>query len=265
MAKAVAGVRSGMPDDPEARDETQRAHWLLPNLPGLLHREYNAAHWEYDWRPELREDDREDDRDVVARSEHIATSTAKKSWFHRYRYPPQETAIKEGDALFDGDGELCGTVVEIDRAASDVTLELSMEKWNDRSLHPSWAFVDDRVNPAPKADALFQLPREVLPARCDATWKAGRALLWREPRRARRAPGDPRARVGAGPMRQRAVRARKIQGRPGTEMRCRTRAGRGGCGCAADRGGRAAFGLTRRRRDRLPGSIALRSALGSCT
>ena len=180
VAEAVMLLRLEMPDDPEARDDDQRARWLLSNLVGFHHREFNAAHWEYYRRLELPEEDREDDRNVIAGLQHIDTSEQARSWVHRYRYPAQETAITEDDQLFDGEGELCGTVVDIDPAASEIWLKISKTKWTERPHHPSWAFVDDRVDPKPKPLALLQFADDVIEGRRRARWTAARALLWRE-------------------------------------------------------------------------------------
>ena len=88
----------------------------------------------------------------------------------RYRYPPQDCDIDEGDVLKLRDGRTFGSVVGVDR----VTRHLDVRKGPAVAAeHPSSAFVHDQVSPGAPAAALLRLGEAVASGGCAAAAPGG--------------------------------------------------------------------------------------------
>ena len=81
-------------------------------------REKKATWWEYFRLCGLSDEDLLEEKAALAGLEFVErVATPKRSVVDRYRFPPQECEIREGDELRDGQGKPFGEVEAIDVAA----------------------------------------------------------------------------------------------------------------------------------------------------
>ncbi|MBC8073457.1 MAG: ATP-binding protein, partial [Deltaproteobacteria bacterium] len=190
IAELASALREGVPDDPHARDDEQRARMLLAELLSYHRREDAATWWDYYRLAALDDDDGTDDREAIAGLELESTRSAKTSTILRLRFPPQELTLKVGDGVHvqnpRGAKEAArdfGKVVAIDRAAGWVELYAGPSKWSVGAAPPSMVFRHNFFKWEAKAVALQELARTLLgraPVGDTArSWDAARSLLLR--------------------------------------------------------------------------------------
>lgn len=216
VAGLVARLREGVAADPQLRDADTRARWLLSNLLDFHRREDKVTFWEKYRLAGLPEDEREDAREVLSGLTWIDSRKVDRSQVHRYRFEPQESALRVGGEVYVEGGEKLGTVWAIDAIASEVEI-----KTTKPGEHVPWVFTWQRFNPGKKAEALRAFAADLLGPR-DHVWAAARALLLREPPRLSNA--EPFSASPSESARDQALRAvlrldrsvLAIQGPPGT-------------------------------------------------
>ncbi len=188
----------GVPELAEDRSEEQQAQWLLAHMLDWHRREEKAPWWEYFRLRELSDEDLLDETAALSGLEHLERIPSKREVVDRYRFPAQETRIREGDKIHAPlpDGREIGEVVEIDFAARTVSIK-KRGIWAER--HPSAAFAHDTVPAREQAESLMRLGEWVAAHGVDAPgqYRAARDLLiGRGPRLAARnggpleAPGE---------------------------------------------------------------------------
>jgi uncharacterized protein len=221
----AARLLEGVPGDPAERSQDQQALWLLAHLLDWHRREEKAPWWEYYRLRELSDEDLLDETAALSGLEHVERRPASgRAPVDRYRFPAQETSIREGDKLHLPlpDGRGFGEVVGIDLVTHTVDVR---KRGACADLHPASVFAHDTVPANQQAEALMRLGGWVAEHGVDAPGphRAARdLLLGRRPRLARHA-GGPLEEPGEGGVR--AARrlaltldhgALAIQGPPGS-------------------------------------------------
>ncbi len=100
-----------VPPDPSERNPEQQARWLLANMLDWHRREKKATWWEYFRLLGLSGEELLEEKAALAGLEFVERIAApKRSVVDRYRFPPQECEIREGDKLRDHQGKPFGEV-----------------------------------------------------------------------------------------------------------------------------------------------------------
>ncbi len=182
---------------PEASEPTHHDHvrWLLAYLIDWHHREEKAEWWEFFRLRELPEEDLFDEPKAIAGLEHIGELgpfLSKKgkptgSTIHRYRYPPQEVELAEGDKLRRQDDAPFGEVLALDRLGR--TLDVKRGKGADD--HPTAAFSLDVVGTRSLQDSVMRFAQRMHGSGYAAAC-AGGDLLHRRPPRLREGVFSPK-------------------------------------------------------------------------
>ncbi|MGH1347551.1 MAG: TM0106 family RecB-like putative nuclease [Nannocystales bacterium] len=166
-----------VPVDREERSEEEHARWLLAHMLGWHRREGKVPWWEYFRLAELDEEELMDERAGVAGLEFVepAGGTAKCP-IHRYRFPSQDTAVRDEDELHTGVDAKFGKVVGIDLTGRTVDIK---KRGDTADLHPSAAFAHSTVGTTVLSDSLFRLGEWVAAHGVNAhgPLRAGRDLL----------------------------------------------------------------------------------------
>ena len=215
----------GVPEIAEERNPEQQGQWLLAHMLEWHRREEKAPWWEYFRLRELSDEELLEEMPALSGLEFIErVGYAKSLPVDRYRFPAQDTAVREDSELeLPGpDGGKFGDVVAIDFDERTVDI-----RKNARSaeIHPASVFAHKVVRAPEQAQALLRLGEWVARHGVDApgAYRAARDLLLRRPPRVSRNAGDPLEREGEGGVR--AARrlalaldhgALAIQGPPGS-------------------------------------------------
>jgi uncharacterized protein len=187
------------PAERAERSAEQQARWLLAFMLEWHRREEKSGWWEYFRLRELSDEDLLAEKAAIAGLVHIERVKAlRSSVIERYRFPPQETSIREGDDLnvpmpF---GIRFGKVVAIDQVARTLDVEKS---GSVVSLHPSSVFAHKMYRTDNQAASLMRLGQWVAQNGIDApgAHQAARdLLLGRPPRIPGHADGTPLRRDG---------------------------------------------------------------------
>jgi predicted RecB family nuclease len=197
---AAIALLSDVPDDPAARDDAQQARWRLAQMLGYFRREEKCAWWEHFRLRGLAPEELLEEREAVAGlefAEELPKRPRQQVPVHRYRFPPQETALDRRDKLraTGGDDVKLGTVDAIDLAAG--TIDIRKTKLT-AGVHP-FAVFRDQVVPAKELEtSLLALAEHVRTSGLDGAgaWSAALDLLCRRPPRRRSGVGDPLRRSG---------------------------------------------------------------------
>jgi len=179
-----AALTHDVPADRAARSDEERARWLLAHLLEWHRREGKAPWWEFFRLRELPEDELFTERAAIGglRIEAARVGGTKKCPVDRYRYPPQETEVREGDALHLPDGTRVGTVEAINRVVRSIEIKKSGAH---ADTHPSAVFAHSVVNTDVLAEAVMRIAEDVVTSGVAAgtRYRAARELpLNRAPR-----------------------------------------------------------------------------------
>ncbi len=177
----AARLLEGVPELAEERTEEEQAVWLLAHMLGWHRREEKAPWWEYFRLRELSDEDLLDETAALAGLEFVERLPAKgRLPTDRYRFPAQETNIREGDKLHLPlpEGREFGDVAAIDLVSH--TLDVK-KRGAYAEHHPPSAFAHDTVSAKGQAESLFRLGEWVAANGVDAPgeYRAARDLLLR--------------------------------------------------------------------------------------
>jgi predicted RecB family nuclease len=156
----VTALTADVPLEPNERNEQQRTRWLLASLLDWHRRESKAPWWEFFRLRDLAEDELLDEKAAISGlsfSARIGGTT--KSPVDRYKYPSQDTDVRDGDTLHLTDGTRFGNVESIDRIARTVDVKKAGARANE---HPSAVFAHSQVPTDALADALLRIADNVL-------------------------------------------------------------------------------------------------------
>jgi uncharacterized protein len=195
VAEMVAALTRDLDEvdlaSPATTDE-KRATWLLAQLMGWHRRENKAFWWHYYELCGMTDADLVDERDPIGMVEleaDLGEVSRAGARVQRFRFPPQDHAVKEGRRVDDPRTELAvGTVSEVDDLAGTVTIRRT-RKQVERGL-PGSLIPNDFVPTAVIEDSLLRIGRLVAEQgiASPGSGQAGRDLLLRRPPRI---PGSP--------------------------------------------------------------------------
>jgi uncharacterized protein len=155
--RAVAeALTAGLPAE---RDREQDARWTLAQLLEWHRREDNASWWEYHRLNEMPADEMVDERDGVAGLRLIDRMEAvgRGSVVDRYKFPPQDTDLEEGDDVFQpGSDKLSrfATVVALDAERRTIDIKKGPSRAEE---HPEGLFRHETVVNKEAVESLLRL------------------------------------------------------------------------------------------------------------
>ena len=179
--EAREDVLRGLPDEAREPGHPQHARWLMAYLLDWHRREDKAQYWERYRLNDLPDDELFDERNAIAGLEFVAsvgTAPGRKKGpvkrIDRYRYPQQDTEIRDsGELLIAGPAKF-GEIEAHDRDARSLDVK-KMEAMAD--VHPSAVFVSTVVATDAQQKSLLRLADRVDEITC------GMDLLHRRPPR----------------------------------------------------------------------------------
>ena len=186
----------GLPESFEDLKGNERGRWLLAQLLNWHRREAKSFWWRYFYLVgELTDEERREESDA------IGELTFEDSWpdprprarstVYRFRFPPQDHAIREDDSPHDPETEAAaGKVVLID----DEQGLIDLRRGNSQPAPtPTSLIPHDIVRPSPKPENLQRLARWVLEHGLDGAgpYGAARDLLARRPPKLGQDEGQP--------------------------------------------------------------------------
>ena len=187
----AARLTDDVPVDIEERTAEQQARWILANVADWHRREDKSVWWEYFRLSELSADDLLDERGALAGLSHLGmVGGTFAAPIDRYRFPAQETDLREGKNLKSVGGENFGTLETI--SFDERTVDIKKRR-DTAHLHAPAVFAHDIVNAKVLAHSLVRLGSHVADngiASDDFQYRAARDLLLRE-----------RPRIGGAPLR----------------------------------------------------------------
>jgi uncharacterized protein len=193
--QALAGrLTDGVPADEKDRTPEQHARWLLAQLLSWHRREEKSFWWRYFFlMDDLTDDERIAEREPMGGLTYVGEAgRVRRSIVHRYRFPPQEHAIRDGGKVTDpATGKSPGTVVAVDDAAGTVDLSRAA---TSEVPHPTSLVPTDYISTDVQRASLMRMGEWVAEHGIDADaepFRAARDLLLRRPPRAGQAPGTP--------------------------------------------------------------------------
>ena len=185
-------LTEGVPADEKDRTPEQHARWLLAQLLSWHRREEKAFWWRYFFlMDDLTDDERIAEREPMGGLSYVGeVERIKKSIVHRYRFPPQEHAIREGGTVSDpATGESPGRVVLVDDAAGTVDLARGA---TSTVPHPTSLVPKDLIPTKELRESLMRMGEWVVDngiAAAGGPYRAARDLLMRRPPRAGQVAG----------------------------------------------------------------------------
>jgi hypothetical protein len=170
---------SGIPADRTEHTAEQYAKYLMAYMLEWHRREDKATWWEYFRLKELSDEELLDERDAISGLEFVeCVGGTSKCPIHRYRFPIQDTEVREGDDLETAEGKL-GCVEDINRA----TLTIDIRKTQKMARkHPLSAFVFGYIDSEQQTESLIRLGVWIADHGIDAEgpYRAARdLLLWK--------------------------------------------------------------------------------------
>ncbi len=159
VAALKAALEEGLPADPEDRTREEQARWVLANLLEYYRREMKASWWEYFRLVDLPDEELFWERAGLSSLEYVERiEDGANVPVDRYRFPTQDTDVREGDELRSSDGEPFGHVEDI-----DVTQRLlDVKKRGDtRDHHPNAVFAFTQVSHDAQSESLIRLGESV--------------------------------------------------------------------------------------------------------
>ena len=159
VAALVAKLTSNVPANPAERSEEQQARWLLAQLLDWHRREDKAVWWDYYRLRDMKDDGLLEERSALVGLRHEGhVRMEKRSPVERYSFLKQETEIRRGDKLCQGELNI-GTVERIDIGERIIEIKRTGKT---AAMHPTSIFVDGR---GPKwevlAESIFELGKRI--------------------------------------------------------------------------------------------------------
>jgi len=179
-----------VPDEPSGRTREQQAKWILAHMLEWHRREEKAPWWEFFRLRALTDEELLEERYAVAGLEFIKRiGGTERSPIDRYRFPPQDAQVRDGDQLETSSGGF-GNVETIDNAERTIDVK---KRSAMAETHPTSVFVHTVVRATELAESLFRLGTWVADHGVDGPgpYRAARNLLLRNrPRLQPSAPAE---------------------------------------------------------------------------
>ena len=161
----VDALTSGLPESIEEMDDIERGRWLLAQLLNWHRREAKSFWWRYFYLAnELTDEERFEESDALAMLTHQESwpdpAPRARSTIHRFRFPPQEHAIRVDSQPHDPETRRpVGTVFFLDDDQGMIDIRLG----NGRPVPTATSLVPfDFFGPGSKPKSLQRLARWVL-------------------------------------------------------------------------------------------------------
>ena len=177
-------LSAGIPVDAAERNADQQARWLMAQLVGWHRREDKASFHELYRLKDLSPEDLMDERCGLSGLVFEKEIEAGKTPVHRYRFPSQETELREGDGLRAAGGTPFGSV----RAISAAEQWIDIKKRKDTAgAHAGAVYEFDHVDSQSIAEAVRRVGGDIADRGMASVdhYKIARDLLLR------RAPNPP--------------------------------------------------------------------------
>ena len=150
-----------LPEDRSLWNDEHNATWLLAHQIEFFRRESKSALWEYYRVHELEHEDLMDERKAITGLEFVGVlqkEGRERNQTHRYKYPPQEVSMEEGDDLIEVKGEKIGSVKSI--SIQDYTIDIKKTAVTVE-VHPLAVHVKEIVPIDSLATSLMNLAAEI--------------------------------------------------------------------------------------------------------
>jgi uncharacterized protein len=159
VAALVDRLAADVPTDVNERTTQQQARWILAHSLDWHRREQKSAWWEFFRLADLTPEDLLDERGGIAGLEYCGSvgGTARAP-IHRYRFPPQELELSEGDRLHLSKEQEWGTVAAVSVASGTIDIK---KRGDTIGIHPRAAFAHEVVRTGVLADSLSRLATHV--------------------------------------------------------------------------------------------------------
>jgi predicted RecB family nuclease len=168
-----------VPDDPSERTAGQQGRWILAHCLDWHRREKKVSWWEYFRLSDLPAKDLLDERAGLGGLRFVeAVGGTAKCPVHRYRFPPQETELRDGEDVRATGGAKLGHVEKISIPDGWVDIK---KRCDTAGLHAEALFAHNDVNTTVLADALQRIGEYVADhgLEGDGPYQAARDLLMR--------------------------------------------------------------------------------------
>ena len=176
LAERIAGDVDPWEND---KDPHQYGRWVLANILDWHRREEKATWWEYFRLSELSVEELANERAALASLDFIgAVDAPGRTPVHRYRFPTQETNLRNGQPLRATGGDRLGDLVALN--TKNYTVDIKKRR-DTADVHPAAVFTHDHVNTGVLQEALLRLGHYVADHGIteDGPYRAARELLLR--------------------------------------------------------------------------------------
>ena len=166
----------GVSTDPAARSTEQHSCWVLAELLDWHRRESKAPWWEYFRLRDLAAEELLHEKAALSGLAFVdRVGGTEQCPIDRYRYPPQDTELREGDSVHTGNLDV-GIVHAINFVGREVDIK---KRGAAKDVHPDAIFAHSIVSTAVLSDALLRLGKWITDHGIDAAGKhrAARDLL----------------------------------------------------------------------------------------
>jgi predicted RecB family nuclease len=173
---------TNIPEDETERTAEEQAQWLLANLLDWNRREAKSTWWEYYRLRELSDSELQEDKNALGGLEYVeVVEKVKKSFVHRYRFPPQTHAIDRARDVRDPQtGKGVGSIVAIDDPNGLIDISRVA---TSTTPHPKALIACDVIDADELRDSLLRLASWVVENGITASgsFQAARDLVLRRP------------------------------------------------------------------------------------
>ena len=180
-----------VPADSQDRTDGEQARWLLANIADWHRREDKSVWWEFFRLSDLSAEDLIDERNALADLVFVdVVGGTARAPVHRYRFPGQETDLRDGKALMSVGGKKFGKLETI--SFEDRTVDIK-KRVDSADRHPPAVFSHELVGTQILAEALVGIGEYVAEngIEGDGADRVARDLLLRQ-----------RPRIGGAPLRR---------------------------------------------------------------
>ena len=176
----MAKLLSGLPPDRAEWTEEQYGRWLLAQMLEWHRREEKSSWWEYFRLCELSEAELQEDKTALGGLTYLGVvGQEKRSFVHRYHFPPQDHTIDRAHAVHDPRTmKSAGEVVAIDESNLTIDIKRSI---SSAVPHPEALIPHDVVNSEVLRESLLRLGSSVVENGIDGEgpFRAARDLMLR--------------------------------------------------------------------------------------
>ena len=150
---------ANIPDDPDDRNDEDRARFVLAHMMEFHRREDKASWWEYYRLLGLEETALMDERRAVAGLIYDRTVEANRAPVQRYRFPSQDVDVRKGDSVHGLNGDPLGQITSVDLRGHTIDIKKRVDSADE---HPGGVVLHSHVRADALRDALKDFGKAVL-------------------------------------------------------------------------------------------------------